>query len=157
MISSVFRSSEKLFGPEKLLLLILGLLRNKLSKCGKFVSIHCIRIYRGNQPLLSEEAGWRFRDVPAEVSLMCASPWLLHFIHPVSGWLPLKKSRRRRKDFELQCCISNDNFTPVLPSPPSPSLSFPSSLPLSAENPLSTFPGQYHMSERESKSTLIND
>lgn len=147
------------------MLLILGLLGNKLLKRGEFVSIRCIlhvpvaktnsSIYRGNQPLLSEEAGWRFRDVPAEVSLMCASPWLLHFIHPVSGWLPLKKSRRRRKDFELQCCISNDNFTPVFPSPPS--LPFPPSLPLSAENPLSTFPGQYHMSEREGKPTLIND
>lgn len=41
-------------------------------------------IYRGNHPFLSEKAGWRFRDVPTEVCLMCASPWLLHFMYTPS-------------------------------------------------------------------------
>lgn len=66
-----------------------------------------------NHPFLLKEEGLRFRDVPAEVRMMSASSWLLYFIHWVSGWLPLNKSSRRRKDFELQCCISNDNFLPI--------------------------------------------
>lgn len=75
------------------------LLRNKLLQCVQFVSICHMQefphvamtntcIYHSNHPFLLEQDGRWFRDVPAEVRMTCASPWLLHFIHQVSGWLP---------------------------------------------------------------------
>lgn len=124
-------------------------------KWTKSVGIHCIHerspvamtntsIYLGNHPFPLKEEGRRLRDVSAEVRMMCASSWLLHFIHWVSGRLPLNKSSSRRKDFELQCCISNDNFLPVpishaFPRSLSLSLSFSAAAERCCVQPISLF------------------
>lgn len=104
LLKSFLISSQKVFGSEKLVAKFLVSTAYRVFLLPWRTQVFTVVITRSCQRR-------RFRDVPAEVNLLCASPWLLYFIHSGSGWLPLKKSRSRRKDFELQCCISNDNFT----------------------------------------------